>query len=347
VDKRGDVWAFGVVLWEMLTGKRLFDGKTTSDVLAAVIRDEPDLSRVPAKVRPLLKRCLEKDPQRRLRDIGDAMGIVESTPEVAPLRSSRWAWIAAAAFAVSFCVAAGGWWRATRPAPLRPMLRVSVELSPGKTISTSRSSQVAVSPDGTRIAVTETDSTGRWRLATRLLEQREFVPLSGTDGAIAPFFSPDGQWIAFTAAADGKLKKIAVEGGAPVTLCDAPFGGMSWGDDNIIAGVTANGLSRIPSGGGAPVPMTKLDREKGETLHTNPQVLPGSRGVLFTTRFGIYGDAATAQNGLPLAGFERKNINRPVSAQWPPGLHAREQTIRRALCPQSAGGDGNSPACPG
>jgi serine/threonine-protein kinase len=149
---------------------------------------------------------------------------------------------------------------------------------------------LAVSPDGSRIAVTETDSTGNWQVATRRLDQSEFVSLSGTDRALGPAFSPDGQWIAFFA--DGKLKKIAVQGGAPVTLCDAPSGaGISWGDDdNLIAGLNLDGgLSRIPASGGVPATVTEVNSEKGETAHAYPQVLPGSRTILFTTRSGIYG----------------------------------------------------------
>jgi serine/threonine-protein kinase len=294
VDKRADIWSFGMVLYEMLTGKPAFRGMTTSDTLAAVLKEEPDWSRIPEKVQPLLRGCLMKDPKHRLRDIGDAALLLAGAPEVATGRRP-WAWIGATAvlFIALAVIAAMGWWHATRPAPLRPMLRFSVDLSPGNRISTSKAQQLAVSPDGTRIAVTETDSASpsKFHLATRRLDG-EFVPLSGTDGALAPFFSPDGQWIGFVAG--GKLRKIAVEGGAPVVLSEAPFSGnagSSWGDDdNIITGLTS-GLSRIPSGGGAPTPVTEVNREKGETVHAYPQVLPGSRAVLFTTHFGIYGDA--------------------------------------------------------
>jgi serine/threonine-protein kinase len=292
VDKRADIWAFGCVLYEMLTGKQAFHGETTSDVLAAVLREEPDWSRVPAQVQPLLRRCLVKDPKRRLRDIGDAIPLLDGDSEPRPARRVR-PWVAATVLATALAAIAGiAWWRATQPAAPRPLLRVSVELPPGKIISTSRASQLAVSPDGSRIAVTETDSTGNWQIATRRLDESEFVSLSGTDRAFGPVFSPNGQWIAFVA--DSKIKKIAVQGGAPVTLCDAPSGGgISWGDDDtLIAGLNLDsGLSRIPAGGGPPTPVTEPNRAKGETAHAYPQVLPGGRAVLFTTRFGVYGDA--------------------------------------------------------
>jgi serine/threonine-protein kinase len=291
VDKRVDIWAFGCVLYEMLSGKQAFHGETTSDILAAVLRAEPDWTRIPARVQPLLRRCLMKDPKHRLRDIGDAMQLVDGAPAPPPARRP-WAWIAvAAALAIA---AAAGWWRAPRPLPLHPLVRFNVDLSPGTRISRNTGSQLALSPDGTRIAFMATDADGKPRLATRMLDQAEFVPLSGTDAAFFPFFSPDGQWIGFSA--DGKLKKVAVQGGAPVTLCDAPTPQASWGDDgNIILALSSGGgLSRIPAGGGRPTPVTELNREKGETAHTWPEVLPGSQAVLFTTRF---------------VGFEDRNID--------------------------------------
>jgi len=294
LDKRADIWAFGCVLYEMLTGRQAFQGETISDILAAVLKEEPDWSAIPPKAQPLLRRCLVKDPKQRLRDIGDAMPLLEAAPEQAPAQRP-WPWLVAAVLAVGFCVAAMGWWRATRPAPLRSLVRSSVELSPDTTVPRSSGGRLALSPDGTRIAVVEQIAAFKFRLATRRLGQSELAPLSGTEGAKMPFFSPNGQWIGFFA--DGKLKKVAVEGGFPVTLCDAPNAmGASWGDDdNIIAALNGgsmapqnggSGLSRISSSGGAPVPVTELNREKGETAHIYPQVLPGSRAVLFISSLG-------------------------------------------------------------
>jgi serine/threonine-protein kinase len=287
VDKRADIWAFGCVLYEMLSGKPAFRGETTSDVLARVLKEEPDWSRIPAKEQPLLRRCLMKDPKHRLRDIGDAIPLLDAVPEPIPV-PRQWPWAAAAVIGIAFgVIAAVGWWRATQPAPLRQVVQLSANLPPGATVSRFLGSQLSLSPDGTRIAVILHDAAGKSRLATRRLDESEFAPLAGAEGASKTFFSPDGRWIGFLA--DGKLKKISVQGGSPVTLCDAPAylasNGGSWGDDdNIILDLTiGGGLSRIPSGGGSPTRVTELNQGKGEVMHSYPQVLPGSQAVLFTS----------------------------------------------------------------
>lgn len=182
VDKRADIWAFGCVLYEMLSGKPAFQGETTSDILAAVLNEEPDWNRIPVRMQPFLRHCLMNDPKHRLRDIGDTMLLVDSVPDQALTR------------------------------PLQSVVRVSVELSPRATLSRSKDGQVALSTDGTRIAIVEQVAAAEFRLATLRLDEIELVPLSGTEGARMPFFSPAGQWIGFFA--DGKLKKIAVQGGA-------------------------------------------------------------------------------------------------------------------------------------
>jgi WD40 repeat protein/predicted Ser/Thr protein kinase len=290
VDKRADIWAFGCVLYEMMTGKPAFRGETTTDILAAVLKEEPDWSQIPAKVQPLLRRCLMKDPKHRLRDIGDAMPLLEGVPEPAPARLS-WVWIGVAGvLAMALCVAAVGWWRATRPALLYPLVQLSAELPPGSILDRFRGVQMALSPDGTRIAVIELHQPGGYRLATRQLNQSEFAPLPGTEGANMPFFSPDSQWIGFFA--NGKLKKVAIQGGSPVTLCDAPTltRGASWVDDDSIIAAFNGGLSRVPAGGGSPAPVPERT-EKDQTVQTWPQVLPGSQAVLFTSSAKSFDDA--------------------------------------------------------
>jgi serine/threonine-protein kinase len=288
LDKRADIWAFGCLLYEILSGKQAFEGETTSDILAAVLKEEPDWNQIPARVQPLVRRCLAKDPKRRLRDIGDAMTLLESAPEAAPVRSQLWLWVALASiFAAALCIAGIGWWRAARPAPLRPLVQLSAELSPERTVDRFRGGdQLSVSPDGMRIAVAVRDlASGKHHLVMRRLDQSEFAALSSTEGANEPFFSPDGQSIAFFA--DGKLKKIAVERGTSLTLCEAPnpIGG-SWGEDgNIIAALNDGEgiLWRISSSGGVPTPATQLDKNNGERAQRSPQLLPGSRAVLFTS----------------------------------------------------------------
>jgi Tol biopolymer transport system component/predicted Ser/Thr protein kinase len=281
VDKRADIWAFGVVLYEMLTGRRMFQGETVSDTLAAVLSKEPELERVPTPVRGLLKRCVEKDPKRRLRDIADAMPLIEETPRAVAPRHSLVPW-AVAALAVIVAMALG-WiaWRATRPVD-RPLMRFSADLGPGAVEGVHITA--AISPDGTRLAFVARSPGGKEQLATRPLDQPDATLLSGTENAADPFFSPNGQWIGFFA--DGKMKKISVQGGPAVTLCDAPSArGASWGEDGFIV-VTrflgpAGGLSRVPEAGGTPQSITKTG-DTGDSTHRWPQILPGGQAVLFT-----------------------------------------------------------------
>jgi Tol biopolymer transport system component/predicted Ser/Thr protein kinase len=275
VDKRADIWAFGVVLYEMATGERLFAGATASDILAQVLTKEPDLDRVPAKVRRLLRRCLEKDPKQRLRDIGEARFLLEESPPATAPSQSRLGWVAGA-LAAALIVSLWTPWRATRPAAPKPLVRLDVDLGSDVSLASQVGIDVILSPDGTRLVY-----VSRGRLFTRRLDQPRSTELSGTEGAYAPFFSPDGQWIAFFA--NNKLKKVSVEGGAAIALCDISSArGGSWGEDGNIIAELANtgGLSRIPSTGGAPSPVTEL--APGEGTHRWPQILPGGKAVLFT-----------------------------------------------------------------
>lgn len=297
VDQRSDIWAFGVVLYEMLAGKRLFTGESVSDIVAGVLRAEPDWSILPAdtppRIRKLLHRCLERDRKQRLRDIGEARIAIDAREEEPSPAAYRRPLVWIVATAVLAIVGAIGWLRPTSSG-VHPLVRISAALTPepgpgsafrldSETVLEHRGpgSQLALSPDGTRLAITMRDMGGQVRLGTRRLDQSRFTPLLGTENASSPFFSPDSQWIAFFA--DGKLKKSSVQGGAPQTLCDAGnFPSGSWGDDvGIIAALDyAGGLSRIPSGGGQPVRVTDL--QKDEFAHRWPQVLPGGQAVLFT-----------------------------------------------------------------
>jgi len=296
LDKRADIWAFGCVLYEMLTGQRVFSGDSAADVLAAVITQDPDLTRAPAKMQRLLRRCLEKDPKRRLRDIGDVWDLLDDPAAGGtmaggsyPARSPIVAWIAAAVLAM--VAIAVGWiaWRATRPVD-QPLTRFSMDLGPEAI--TGASTTVAISPDGRRLAFPARGADGRQQLATRLLSEAEPTLLAGTEGGFDPFFSPDGQWIGFFAG--GHLWKISVHGGAPVSLTSivstqSGAQGASWGDDgNIVAAMGLMfPLARVPAEGGSAQPLTKLG--PGEIAHRWPQVLPGSSAVLFTASASVSG----------------------------------------------------------
>jgi eukaryotic-like serine/threonine-protein kinase len=295
VDKRTDIWAFGVVMLEMLTGRRTFDGGTVSDTLAAVLTSDPDWSHlpasVPARVTDLIRRCVRKDPKRRLRDIGDAVVELDDVLAGAPARSttsapvgrSRWAMLPWAIAAVAVLTAASVWisrsGRAGESAH-RPIMRLSVALPPSATMFMGRGSSVAISPDGTRIVYTATDK-GRTQLYVRALDQINSVPLPGTDGAADPFFSPDGQWIAFVA--DGKLKKINLQGRTVVDIVSAPNPrGETWGagDTIVFTPNNATGLFRVSSAGGTPQPLTSP--EVGELSHRWPQLSRDGRVLVFT-----------------------------------------------------------------
>ena len=286
VDKRTDIWAFGVVLFELLTGSMLYGGETASDSIAAVITREPEWQRLPKdtplQVRLLLMRCLRKDPKQRLRDIGEARILLEESGEpfsARPVatRHARLPWMLAGACAALAFVLGAILWQVTRPVA-RPLLRLSADLGP-EAVPGNRISGL-ISPDGTRLVYTVRRGNVEM-LATRLLAESGQTVLSGTENALDPFFSHDGQWIGF--AAGGYLKKVSVRGGAPGILCEAevPRGGW-WGEDgNIVFGSAVAGLSVVPAEGGTPRTLTK-PADKGEATHRFPQVLPGGKVVLFT-----------------------------------------------------------------
>jgi hypothetical protein len=272
VDKRADIWAFGVVFVEMLTGKPLFNGETVSDTLASVMKDEIDFSKLPkdtpANVRTLLQRCLQRDRRNRLRDLGDAW--LESPAPATARRPSPLPWILAAVLTLLLGLALWSPWK--RPSSL-PLLHLAVD--PGA----DDVQQLAVSPDGLRIAFV---SAGH--LMVRRLDQPAAITLAGTEGALYPFFSPDSQWIGFFS--NGKLRKINVEGGAAIPLYDAINGrGASWdADGSIVASLNnTGGLVRIPASGGAAQPATEVTPQDAPiNSHRWPHVLPNNRGILFT-----------------------------------------------------------------
>ena len=296
-DKRADIWAFGLVLFEMLTGRSAFRGETVTDILASVVKEAPDWSALPAEtplaLRRLLRRCLEKDPGRRQHDIADArLELEDALAEPAeaaqlapvakevPLWRRGLPWGVAAVFALAAAVLSWQLARDTsRPGDLR--VRFSIPPPPQTRLADPIWPLAVLSPDGS-LLVMEAWRGGNSQLYLRRLDEFETVPLAGTEGATKPFFSPDGKWIGF--AADRKLKKVAIAGGTPVVLCDAEWGGGAWLPDDTIIFTQAytTGLWRIPASGGTPQKLTEPDRAKGELGHWWPQVLPDGETILFT-----------------------------------------------------------------
>jgi serine/threonine-protein kinase len=230
VDKRADIWAFGVVVYEMLTGRQLFGGPTVSDTLASVLKEEPRLDRVPARLRRLVRVCLVKDPRQRLRDISGARLLLDETPEpVMAGRKTPWM-IATAMLAIVAAIAFWAPWRATRPFD-RPLMWLSVDLGPNAVLG--QDTTAAISPDGTRLVFSVRGPSGKQQLATRLLDRPQPTLLPGAENGIDPVISPNGRDVAFFAG--GSWKKVPLGGGAVVTLCGAVFGyGAALGDDGSL-----------------------------------------------------------------------------------------------------------------
>jgi serine/threonine protein kinase len=257
VDKRADIWAFGVVLFEMLTGQLLFEGETVSDTLSQVLTKEPDWEHVPSKVRRLLKKCLEKDPKKRLRDIGDAWELLELTSQPATSWRSRSSWLGwgIAAFFMIFAAAlASPYLRQRLSAKSDFTSRFQIPLPDGVTsyAPVGQIGPFAVSPDGRRLVFAT--PTGLW---IRNLDALDWHPLEGTEGASFFFWSPDSRFIAFSTQA--KLRKMDVSGGPPQVICDVPAGfvGGTWNRDNVIVFGDFQGLMmQVSASGGAASPLT-------------------------------------------------------------------------------------------
>jgi len=307
VDKRTDIFAFGCLLYECLTGRRAFRGEMVSDVLVAVITKEPDWSALPADtpepLRDLLRRCLRKDPRQRLQAIGDARVVIEeissaSPSEVTahlaskPLRKlvTRWSLATAAGVLVGLLgglLAGGGLARRTvESSGVRTLVQAVLPLPAGVELGFGEGPAMALSPDG-RTLVFRGVQKCVFRLYRRELGNAESVAIPGTEGGTAPFFSPDGEWLGFFAAS--RIKKVAMAGGAPLVVCEVPpvASGGTWSDDGwIIFSQGPNSvLSKVSPAGGAVESLTDLDRTRGEHAHVWPQALPGG-GLLVTAVLG-------------------------------------------------------------
>ena len=293
VDARTDVWAFGCLFYEVLSGRRAFPGGSSPEVLAAVLRDEVDLSALPAEtpqaVRRLLARCLRKDRHRRLQDVGDARLELEeldleAVPAAGGRRTAARILRSATPWAVAAMAVAAAFWaiRSPRAAPAPPTVRLSLDFPAGFELADDWAAPFAISPDGRRLAVIGRRAAGEpRRLFLREVGALELVELAATDGAWMPFFSADGGAVAFFA--DRKLKKAALHGGPVVTLADVGGNprGASWAPDGsiVLAMSQTSGLIRVAEGE-EPEPLTTL--APSEESHRWPQVLPGGGWVLFT-----------------------------------------------------------------
>ena len=345
-DRRSDVWSFGIVLYELLTGSRMFGGDTVPETLASVMKDQVTLEKLPVEtptaIRKLLTRCLERDPRKRLQAIGEARIVIDEVmtgvaaddnrPLAAmPAHVAKWPFAVAALGVLAAASVLGWMW--TRPTSGRPAVTRFTVTPPENvalTVTAPNATQMAVSPDG-RLVAFVADELGRARtIWVRALDSLTAQRLDRTEGADMPFWSPDSQHIGFFA--DGKLMRVSIAGGAPLRICDArdPEGG-TWfqaeGQDGVIifAPETNGPLQRVPAQGGVPTAVTTLT--EGEGAHSFPQFLPDGRRFLFLVeggkRAGIYVQSLDSAERT----FVTASIGRAV---WsPPGflLYLRDGTL--------------------
>ena len=337
LDRRSDVFSFGCVLYECLTGKRAFPGETISDTLAAILRAEPDWSALPpptpGTIRRLLRRTLEKDAKRRLRDIGDARLEIDealASPEPedrarvsAPARRRPpllWALAGALLGIVATFSVGRQFGRPTAPVA-SPTLRAVLPLPPNTRLSFAEHPAIAVSPDGQTVIFRAVEG-GISRLYRRDLRGSEAKPITGTEGGFAPFISPDGEWLGFFTAVE--LKKVPLAGGAPIriSLVTPVTAGGAWDNEgNIVFTLTLNGpLSRMSGAGGnvqfpqAPM-ISKLDASRGEQSHLWPQLLPEGRGILVTM---VVGEDFQDFDNSQIVVLDPKNGHRTVVLEGSP-----------------------------
>jgi Tol biopolymer transport system component len=332
VDRRADIWSFGVVLYEMLSGKKMFEGETVSDTLAAVLRADPQWDDLPENTSPgmrrLLERCLERDPLRRLRDVGEARIFLEDGAKDSSLLASSssllaeagatglaadskrrpgWrTWGAMAALAVTGMIF--GWQVLGRPQPPQ-LLNLTLPPPEGGVfhLLSTRPGPAALSPDGTMLAYSVREESGTIRLYLRRLASPDATALSGTDGAAYPFWSSDSRYLGFSA--DEKLKKVAVAGGPPVTLCEANNQkGGTWNEEGVILFAPSHdsGIFRVSAAGGEPVEITTIPEDGDEDSHRHPRFLPDGKHFLYLARVsGAAGEAprvymASLDGGEPM-----------------------------------------------
>lgn len=299
VDARADIWAFGVVLMEMVTGRRAFSGGTVSDTMAAVLTREPDLDGVPVAMRRLVRACLVKDPAHRLRHIGDAMTLVDeaAAAPAAPARAgaSRWAWPAAITLtAVALAAVA---WLLLRPQPAETLDATFLIDAPAGTAFNYTYTATAISPNGRQLVFRLATSAGAPALWLRQLDSLDARPIPGTDRADFPFWSTDGRSLAYFAG--GRLERVNIGSGAPIVLCDASDAdtattGGAWNEAGVIIFGAPQGLYQVSASGGTPALIMPVSAANGETGVGFPQFLPdGDQFLIFVrsedmARQGMY-----------------------------------------------------------
>jgi Tol biopolymer transport system component len=289
-DRRTDIWAFGSILFEMLAGRRAFGGNSSVELIGAILHVSPDWTALPAetplRVRRLLRRCLEKDTKRRLRDIADARLELDdpddpvATPAPVRRRVTRTALVALAGLAAGGLLVWGVQSRraAARPDPIQFTIKFPADIAPPRQ---PNGRSLAISPDGRRVVVVGSRPGGGRQLWIRSLDRLEAAPMPGTEDGFGPFFSPDGRWLGFFA--QQKLKKIALAGGAPIPLCNvAPsVAHGSWGTDNRIL-ISGPSLWTVPADGGTPAIVAAPSAEGAELAFRWPEILPGGDAAVYT-----------------------------------------------------------------
>ena len=299
MDKRTDIWAFGVVLYELLVGESPFRGDVVADVMAAVLTKEPEWGPVPIRLQRLLATCLQKDPGRRMHDIADFGLLLDETPAPAPARQRTWLPWSAAVVLVAVLVAV-----LLLRSPSKPAAAHAVRFQ--FSVANSFDSIFALSPDGRRLAYTAGRPDGRSQLWVRSLDSLEAKVLPGTENAGGLFWSSDSHFIAFSAK--GKLKKIDISGGPPLDVCDLKSAGDpanerpgiipgirggSWSREGTMVFGSDNILFRVPAEGGTASPLTALDPGWRETYHARPVFLRDGRHFLYLRASSTPGNSGT------------------------------------------------------
>lgn len=314
VDQRADIYAFGVVLYEMLTGERLHQGETTTEILASVIKGDPQLDKVPVQVRRLLRRCLEKDPQKRLRHIGDVMALIDDAPiapiatTAQPARGNRWLWPTVAAAALLIAAVLAFLYFRPKPAPAAAVQRFTI---PAPEQMVGQRLSVSVSPDGTRLVLSNNDPAASSRLWIRRLDSVDSQSLDGADGGYGiPFWSPDSRFIAF--GSGSKLKKIEAGGGPAQILADVTgvYGGFWTADGRLVFSGESpiSDLLEVPAAGGTASRFRGIEHPGGYSEVVTPTLLPDGRHFIYLRHADLSQSSST---GIYLGSLDAKPGQNP------------------------------------